>query len=342
MGIFDVFHKNPESSSMIFPSFNFNLPEPQKIGEGGIADLEGKWKGMVLQEVNNYDVREILPYNPSVDYANKFEIAGWAGIGSDYGPAPVHELRNWEFFDNRIIRSWKEIVSLETTITIEKNGAGQYRFRDLDLYNKFNVQSYNWYYEKNHSFLRNFMDNGKSMQEQLNENSVGMEIRAECDVGIFKQGSYFVPINFDHLNEQINVEKPIDPEGNNIMKLTEYKEPFGIQQISSDKLIFHKSMFEERVTNQAGIMIIRSKRLVSQYRAEFLRIHEKASTQINVEGDYVDDRDTIIQDSVINRSNIGPGVKSKAEQIREIKDLLDDGIIDDAEFRQMKKEILGK
>tara|TARA_B100001971_G_C18218320_1_gene555383 strand:- start:18 stop:1046 length:1029 start_codon:yes stop_codon:yes gene_type:complete len=342
MGIFDVFHKNPESSSMIFPSFNFNLPEPQKIGEGGIADLEGKWKGMVLQEVNNYDVREILPYNPSVDYANKFEIAGWAGIGSDYGPAPVHELRNWEFFDNRIIRSWKEIVSLETTITIEKNGAGQYRFRDLDLYNKFNVQSYNWYYEKNHSFLRNFMDNGKSMQEQLNENSVGMEIRAECDVGIFKQGSYFVPINFDHLNEQINVEKPIDPEGNNIMKLTEYKEPFGIQQISSDKLIFHKSMFEERVTNQAGIMIIRSKRLVSQYRAEFLRIHEKASTQINVEGDYVDDRDTIIQDSVINRSNIGPGVKSKAEQIREIKDLLDSGAIVDDEFKQMKKEILGK
>jgi hypothetical protein len=269
-------------------------------------------------------------------------MAGWAGIGSDYGPAPVHELRNWEFFDNRIIRSWKEIVSLETTITIEKNGAGQYRFRDLDLYNKFNVQSYNWYYEKNHSFLRNFMDNGKSMQEQLNENSVGMEIRAECDVGIFKQGSYFVPINFDHLNEQINVEKPIDPEGNNIMKLTEYKEPFGIQQISSDKLIFHKSMFEERVTNQAGIMIIRSKRLVSQYRAEFLRVHEKASTQINVEGDYVDDRDTIIQDSVINRSNIGPGVKSKAEQIREIKDLLDSGAIDDAEFKQMKKEILGK
>ena len=89
-------------------------------------------------------------------------------------------------------------------------------------------------------------------------------------------------------------------------------------------------------------MNIRSKRLVSQYRAEFLRIHEKASTQINVEGDYVDDRDTIIQDSVINRSNIGPGVKSKAEQIREIKDLLDSGAIDDAEFKQMKKEILGK
>ena len=66
------------------------------------------------------------------------------------------------------------------------------------------------------------------------------------------------------------------------------------------------------------------------------------ATIINVKGDYIDDRDTIIQDSVISRSNIGTGEKSKAEELREAKALLDDGIIDDAEFKQMKKEILGK
>ena len=32
----------------------------------------------------------------------------------------------------------------------------------------------------------------------------------------------------------------------------------------------------------------------------------------------------------------------KAEELREAKALLDEGIIDDDEFKQMKKEILGK
>ena len=65
--------------------------------------------------------------------------------------------------------------------------------------------------------------------------------------------------------------------------------------------------------------------------------------QTVVHGDYVDDRDTIIKDSVLNRSNVGAsGDKSKSEELREAKALLDDGIIDDAEFKQMKKEILGK
>ena len=97
---------------------------------------------------------------------------------------------------------------------------------------------------------------------------------------------------------------------------------------------------------------------------EELRIHKEAKRirkkvraggkikvdQTVVHGDYVDDRDTtyiddrdtIVKDSVINKSNIGAGGKSKGEQIKVIKDLLDSGAIDDDEFKQMKKEILGK
>ena len=66
-----------------------------------------------------------------------------------------------------------------------------------------------------------------------------------------------------------------------------------------------------------------------------------AAPKTEIHGDYVDDRDTIVKDSVINRSNVGAGEKSKAEQIKEIKELLDSGAIDDDEFKQMKKEILG-
>ena len=64
--------------------------------------------------------------------------------------------------------------------------------------------------------------------------------------------------------------------------------------------------------------------------------------QTVVHGDYVDDRDTIVKDSVISKSNVGAGGKSKSEELRDAKALLDDGIIDDDEFKQMKKEILGK
>ena len=69
---------------------------------------------------------------------------------------------------------------------------------------------------------------------------------------------------------------------------------------------------------------------------------QKKIDQTVVHGDYVDDRDTIVKDSVVNKSNIGAGGSSKAEELREAKALLDEGVIDDDEFKQMKKEILGK
>ena len=50
-------------------------------------------------------------------------------------------------------------------------------------------------------------------------------------------------------------------------------------------------------------------------------LDEKKVDQTVVHGDYVDDRDTIVKDSVLNRSNVGG--KSKAEELREAKSLLD-------------------
>ena len=61
-----------------------------------------------------------------------------------------------------------------------------------------------------------------------------------------------------------------------------------------------------------------------------------------IHGNYVNDNDTIVKDSVLNRSSIGGAGNSKTEEIKEIKELLDSGAIDDDEFKQMKKEILGK
>ena len=70
------------------------------------------------------------------------------------------------------------------------------------------------------------------------------------------------------------------------------------------------------------------------------KLDEKKIDQTVIQGDYVDDRDTIVKDSVVNRSNIGSN--SKADDLREAKALLDEGLINEKDYEQMKKEILGK
>jgi hypothetical protein len=69
---------------------------------------------------------------------------------------------------------------------------------------------------------------------------------------------------------------------------------------------------------------------------------EKKVDQTIVHGDYVDDRDTIVKDSVINRSNVGAGSSSKMQELEKLKEMFDSGFISKEEMENMKKEILGK
>ena len=62
--------------------------------------------------------------------------------------------------------------------------------------------------------------------------------------------------------------------------------------------------------------------------------------QTVVQGDQV--TKTEIKDSVLNRSNVGAGSDDKVTKLEKIAEMKDKGIIDDDEFKQMKKEILGK
>ena len=62
-------------------------------------------------------------------------------------------------------------------------------------------------------------------------------------------------------------------------------------------------------------------------------------TQKVVHGDEV--TKTEIKDSVLNRSNVGGG-SSKAEELREAKSLFEEGLINEDDYENMKKEILGK
>ncbi len=88
-------------------------------------------------------------------------------------------------------------------------------------------------------------------------------------------------------------------------------------------------------------------------RVRKLQAEQRKVDQTIIHGDYVDDRDTIVKDSVLNRTNIrssddsvlsktnvGPSDDkfSKLERLAEMKEK---GLIDDDEFKLMKKEILG-
>ena len=69
-------------------------------------------------------------------------------------------------------------------------------------------------------------------------------------------------------------------------------------------------------------------------------INQRKVDQTVVQGDQI--TKTEIKDSVVNKSNIGSGGDDKFTKLKELKEMLSEGLIDDDEFKQMKKEILGK
>ena len=78
---------------------------------------------------------------------------------------------------------------------------------------------------------------------------------------------------------------------------------------------------------------------------EAKRLKKKMRLKVDqtvVHGDYVDDRDTIVQDSVISKSNVGAGGSSRMQELKDLTEMKKEGLIDEDEFNQMKKEILGK
>ena len=69
---------------------------------------------------------------------------------------------------------------------------------------------------------------------------------------------------------------------------------------------------------------------------------DMAAPKTEIHGDYVDDRDTIVKDSVISKSNIGAGGDDKFTRLEKLKEMFDSGFISKEEMEEMKKEILGK
>ena len=101
---------------------------------------------------------------------------------------------------------------------------------------------------------------------------------------------------------------------------------------------------EENLDYQRAIDLFDQVGLSSEAKRIRVKMQKEGKVKVDqtvVHGDYVDDRDTIIKDSVLNRSNIGAGGKTKGERIKLIKELLDSGAIDGDDYEKMKREIIG-
>ncbi len=104
--------------------------------------------------------------------------------------------------------------------------------------------------------------------------------------------------------------------------------------------IHHAKVREKALDFDAAILIweeleeIEEAARVRKLKAQMgsVRVAQKV-----VHGDEV----TEIRDSVVSKSNVGAGGKSKAEQIKEIKELLDAGAISEEDYQKMKREIVG-
>ena len=77
-------------------------------------------------------------------------------------------------------------------------------------------------------------------------------------------------------------------------------------------------------------------------RVRKLKIKQGAMNvdQTVIQGDQI--TKTKIKDSVVNRSNVGIGGDDKFVRLEKLTEMKEKGLIDDDEFKQMKKEILGK
>jgi hypothetical protein len=83
-------------------------------------------------------------------------------------------------------------------------------------------------------------------------------------------------------------------------------------------------------------------RRINQAKYNIRGDRESGGSTTIIHGNYVEDRETVVKDSVLNRSNIGGSGTSKIDELEKASSLKEKGLINDEEYEQMKKEILGK
>ena len=99
---------------------------------------------------------------------------------------------------------------------------------------------------------------------------------------------------------------------------------------------------EENLDYQRAIDLFDQVGLSSEAKRIRTKMQKEGKVKVSqkvVHGDEV--TKTEIKDSVVSKSSIGGG-SSKMQELKDLTEMKEKGLIDDDEFKQMKKEILGK
>jgi hypothetical protein len=126
-----------------------------------------------------------------------------------------------------------------------------------------------------------------------------------------------------------------------VLKISNIKSEIAILQTSIGN-INAAIAAEENLDYRKAIELFDQIGLSSEAKRIRSKVKEEGKVKVDqtvVHGDQV--TKTEIKDSVLNRSNIGANSDDKINKLEKIAEMKDKGIIDDAEFKQMKKEILG-
>ena len=119
-----------------------------------------------------------------------------------------------------------------------------------------------------------------------------------------------------------------------------YNEAVWRHKVNQARTYEHQLDYEHALSLYRELNMIDDVRRINKLKYNTLSGNPSNTTIIH--GDYVDDRDTLVKDSVLNRSNVGSSGKSKVEELEKVSGLKEKGLINNEEYEQMKKEILGK
>jgi hypothetical protein len=157
-------------------------------------------------------------------------------------------------------------------------------------------------------------------------------------------------VGFEYTRLRINLTDKKSIEFNLAVQ-EEHFELLSVLFNSIQNTIVKDELLEQAERHEKLLEFKEAAEIYKKYRMDdyVIRLREKAKVkQTVVHGDYIDDRDTtyiddrdtIVRDSVVSKSNIGAGSDDKIAKLEKIAEMKDKGIIDDDEFKQMKKEIL--
>ena len=118
------------------------------------------------------------------------------------------------------------------------------------------------------------------------------------------------------------------------------------RKVAIDDELKRALIYESQLDYEQALAIYRRFNMTGEVRRinEIIYVKNNQSGVTNttiIHGNVVNDNDTIVKDSVLNRSSIGGNGNSKLEELEKLTKMKEKGLISNEEYEKMKQEIIG-